>query len=58
MYVMKKIKLNYIQLSLLVLVPSIITFIIGGSLVYSRLNNTGKVTTTNNKHVNELIINY
>lgn len=58
MYVMKKIKLNYIQLSLLVLVPSIITFIIGGSLVYSRLNNTGKVTTTNNKHVNEFISTY
>lgn len=55
---MKKIKLNYIQLSLLVLVPSIITFIIGGSLVYSRLNNTGKVTTTNNKHVNEFISTY
>lgn len=58
MYVMKKIKLNYIQLSLLVLVPSIITFIIGGSLVYNRLNNTGKVTTTNNKHVNEFISTY
>lgn len=58
MYVMKKIKLNYIQLSLLILVPSIITFIIGGSLVYSRLNNTGKVTTTNNKHVNEFISTY
>ena len=55
---MKKIKINYIQLSLLVLIPSIITFIIGGSLVYSRLHNTGKVTTTNNKYVNEFISTY
>lgn len=55
---MKKIKLNYIQLSLFAIIPSIITFILGGSLVYSRLNNTGKVTTTNNKNVNEFISAY
>ena len=55
---MKKIKLTYIQLSLFAIIPSIITFILGGSLVYSRLNNTGKVTTTNNKNVNEFICAY
>lgn len=55
---MKKIKLNYLQLCLFILIPSIITFILGGSLVYSRLNNTGKVTTTNNKYVNEFISTY
>ena len=55
---MKKIKLNYLQLCLFILIPSIITFILGGSLVYSRLNNTGKVTTTNNKYVNEFTSTY
>lgn len=32
--------------------------IISGSLVYNKLNNTGKVTTTNNKYVNEFISTY
>lgn len=55
---MKKIKLNLIQLFLLVSIPSIILSLISGSLLYSRLHNTGKVTTTNNKHVNEFINTY
>jgi len=55
---MKKIKINFIQLALLVSIPAIILSIVSGSLVYMRLNNTGKVTTTNNKHVNEFINTY
>ncbi len=55
---MKKIKLNFLQLSLLVFIPSIILSIVSSSLVYSSLSNTGKVTTTNNKHVNEFINTY
>ena len=54
----KKIKINFIQLALFVFIPSIILSIVSGSLVYMRLNNTGKVTTTNNKHVNEFINTY
>lgn len=54
----KKIKLNFIQLAIIVSVPTLIMSIISGSLVYSRLNNTGKVTTTNNKYVNEFISTY
>lgn len=55
---MKKIKLNFIQLAIIVFVPTIILSIVSGSLVYMRLNNTGRVTTTNNKHVNEFISTY
>lgn len=54
----KKIKLNFIQLAIIVSVPTLIMSIISGSLVYSRLNNTGKVTATNNKYVNEFISTY
>ena len=54
----KKIKLNFIQLAIIVSIPTLIMSIISGSLVYSRLSNTGKVTTTNNKHVNEFINTY
>ncbi len=54
----KKIKLNFIQLAIIVSVPTLIMSIISGSLVYSKLNNTGKVTTTNNKYVNEFISTY
>ena len=56
---MKKIKLNFIQIVLLVSIPSIFLSIISGSLVYNRLNTSdGKVTSTNNKHVNEFIKTY
>lgn len=55
----KQIKLNFIQIVLIVLIPSIIMSILSGSLVYNRLSNsTGKVTTTNNKYVNEFIKAY
>jgi len=54
----KKIKLNTIEILVLVTIPSLLLSIISGSLVYSRLNNTGKVTTTNNKYVNEFINTY
>lgn len=54
----KKIKLNFIQLLVLVSIPTIIMSIVSGSLVYTSLNDTGKVTTTNNKYVNEFINTY
>ena len=54
----KRIKLNFVQLAIIVSIPTLIMSIISGSLVYSRLNNTGKVTTTNNKYVNEFISTY
>ena len=54
----RKIKLNYIQLVILITIPTLIMSIISGSLVYSRLHITGKVTTTNNKNVNEFINTY
>ncbi|MBQ3021464.1 MAG: S41 family peptidase [Bacilli bacterium] len=55
---MKKIKLNFIQIVLLITVPTIIMSIISGSLIYSRLNYAGKVSHTNNKYVNEFINTY
>lgn len=56
---MKKIKLNFLQILLIVLIPTIIMSIISGSLVYNSLSNdNGKVTTTNNKYVNEFIKTY
>lgn len=54
----RKIKLNFIEIFIIVTIPSLILSIVSGSLVYTRLNNTGKVTTTNNKHVNEFINTY
>lgn len=54
----RKIKLNFIQLAIFVAIPTLIMSIVSGSLVYSRLSNTGKVTTTNNKYVNEFISTY
>lgn len=54
----RKIKLNFIQLAIIVAIPTLIMSIVSGSLVYSRLSNTGKVTTTNNKYVNEFISTY
>lgn len=53
----KRIKLNFIQLAIIVSIPTLIMSIISGSLVYNKLNN-GKVTTTNNKYVNEFISTY
>ena len=57
---MRKIKLNFIQIFLLISIPSILLSIISGALVYNRLNsdNNGKVTLTNNKHVNQFIKTY
>lgn len=54
----KKIRISFFSLFILISIPSIIMSIISGSLVYKNLNNTGKVTTTNNKHVNEFIGTY
>ena len=54
----KKIRISFFSLFILISTPSIIMSIISGSLVYKNLNNTGKVTTTNNKHVNEFIGTY
>ena len=53
----KKIKLNFIQLAIIISIPTIIMSIVTGSLVYNRLNN-GKVSKTNNKYVNEFINTY
>lgn len=53
-----KIRISFFSLFILISIPSIIMSIISGSLVYKNLNNTGKVTTTNNKHVNEFIGTY
>ena len=56
---MKKIKINYIELIVLISISGIILSIITGSLVYRNfVNNTGKVTNTNNKYVNEFIGTY
>ena len=53
---MKKIKISYLELVLLVGISSIMLSIITGSLVYKKfVNNTGKVNNTNNKYVNEFI---
>lgn len=53
---MKKIKLNFIQIVLMVLIPGIILSIVSSSLVY--MNLSGNVSMTNNKHVNEFINTY
>lgn len=53
---MKKIKLNFIQIVLMVLIPGIILSIVSSSLVY--MNLSGNVSMTNNKHVNEFISTY
>ena len=52
---MKKIKLNLIELIILVSIPSLILSLLTGTVIYSKLNNTGKVTSTNNQHVNQFI---
>ena len=54
----KNIKISFFDLVILISVPTIIMSILTGSLVYKNLGNTGKVTTTNNKYVNEFIGTY
>ena len=54
----KKIRLNIKQLLLIVGISSLIMSLVTGSLLYGKLNTTGKVTTTNNKYVNEFISTY
>lgn len=54
----KNIKISFFELITLISIPMIIMSIISGSLVYKNLSNPGKVTTTNNKHVNEFIGTY
>ena len=56
---MKKIKINFIELFLLISIPSLLLSIISGSLVYNKFVNTsGKVSITNNRFVNEFIKAY
>lgn len=54
----KNIKISFLSLIILISIPAIIMSIISGSLVYKNLSNAGKVTTTNNKYVNEFIGTY
>lgn len=54
----KNIKLNYLELMIIVTIPSIILSLLTGSMIYTKLHKTGKVTTTNNEHVNEFISVY
>ena len=54
----KNIHLNFFELTILLLVTSVIMSCVTGTMIYSKLNKTGKVTTTNNKHVNEFISVY
>ena len=55
---MKKIKINFIQLIIIVFISSLILSLVSASLVYMNLNNKGKVSITNNKYVNEFINTY
>lgn len=50
-----KIKLNLIEIIIIVTIPSIMLSLLTGTIVYSKLNKTGKVTSTNNEHVNQFI---
>ena len=49
----KNINVSFIELSILLLITSVIMSFLTGTLIYNKLNKTGKVTTTNNEHVNE-----
>ena len=51
----RDIKINFLQLIILIFIPCFVVFLVTGILLYSKLNLNGKVTTTNNKHVNEFI---
>ena len=54
----KKFKISFFQLIILIFIPTLIMSTVCGMLVYKRLSHTGKVTTTNNKYVNEFINTY
>jgi len=51
----KNIHISFIELAILLLITSVIMSSLTGTLIYNKLNKNGKVTTTNNKHVNEFI---
>ncbi len=53
-----QIKISLPQLLVIVGISSIILSLVTGSLVYGKLNTTGKVTTTNNKYINQFINTY
>lgn len=53
-----KFKISFFQLIILIAIPTLIMSLVCGMLVYKKLNVTGKVTTTNNKYVNEFINTY
>ncbi len=51
----KNIHLSFFQLAILIFIPCVAVFLVTGVLIYEKLNENGKVSTTNNKHVNEFI---
>ena len=51
----KKIKISFIEMIIIVAIPSMILSILTGAVIYSKLNKTGKVTSTNNQYVNQFI---
>jgi len=51
----KNISISFFELSILLLITSVIMSFTTGTLIYTKINKTGKVTTTNNDHVNEFI---
>jgi len=51
----KNINISFLELSILLLITSVIMSFLTGTLIYNKLNKTGKVSTTNNEHVNEFI---
>ncbi len=53
-----KIKVSFLQLICLMIIPGLIMSIIMGSLVYNSMSRAGTVNKTNNKHVNEFISAY
>lgn len=51
----KSVHLSFFELAILLFITSVIMSTLTGTLIYNKLNKTGKVTTTNNEHVNEFI---
>lgn len=51
----KKIKLSLIELIIIITIPTLVLSLLTGTVVYSRLNKAGKVTSTNNEYVNQFI---
>ena len=51
----KKIKLSLIEIIIIVTIPTVILSFLTGTVLYSKLNNKGKVTSTNNEYVNQFI---